>query len=105
MNPCRFFVIYVITSSLCNTVFFLSIFLISGISCLGVDKTREPNTSGVDVVKATLRQIQDSNIFPDDNSFLRRLAYVESKDGTDSDTYRAGYHGGIWQVRFLLINN
>ena len=82
-------------------MYFLGIFLISGISCLGVDKTREPNTSGVDVVKATLRQIQDSNIFPNDNSFLRRLAYAESIDGTDPDTYRAGYHGGIWQVSFI----
>ena len=79
----------------------LWIALITGISCLGVDRTREPNTSGEDVVKATLRQIQESNIFPNDNSFLRRLAYVESKDGTDPDTYRNGYHGGIWQVSAL----
>ena len=80
----------------------LGLFLISGTSCLGVDRTREPNTSGVDVVKATLRQIQESNIFASDNSFLRRHAYVESKDGTDPDTYRHGYHGGIWQVSVLL---
>ena len=30
--------------------------------------------------------------------FLRRVAYVESKDGTESFTYRAGYDGGIWQI-------
>ena len=29
---------------------------------------------------------------------MRRIAYVESKDGTDSGTYQSGYHGGIWQV-------
>ena len=63
-----------------------------------VDKTREAETSGSDVVKATVEQIRDSKIFSDDNAFLRRLAHVESKDGTDPDTYRTGYHGGIWQV-------
>ncbi|KAL5503271.1 hypothetical protein EMCRGX_G010194 [Ephydatia muelleri] len=29
---------------------------------------------------------------------LRRVAYVESKDGTESFTYRSGYDGGIWQI-------
>ena len=29
---------------------------------------------------------------------MRRLAYVESRDGLDTDTYREDYHGGIWQV-------
>ena len=62
----------------------------------GVDRTLERGVSGADVVKATVNKIQ--NVFGDDQQFLRRIAYVESKDGTDSNTYRSGYHGGIWQV-------
>ena len=69
-----------------------------------VDLTREPGTSGANVVQATVAQIQQSGVFPDDRSLLRRVAYVASKDGADAKTYRSGYHGGIWQVdnsRFL----
>ena len=55
-------------------------------------------SSGAEVVEATVEKIQKSGIFPNDKKFLRRTAYVESKDGTDSNTYRQGYHGGIWQV-------
>ena len=55
-------------------------------------------SSGAEVVEATVEKIQESGIFTNDNKFLRRIAYVESKDGTDSNTYREGYHGGIWQV-------
>ena len=62
----------------------------------GVDRTLERGASGADVVKATVNKIQ--NVFGDDQQFLRRIAYVESKDGTDSNTYQSGYHGGIWQV-------
>ena len=63
----------------------------------GVDRTLVPEASGADVVRATVNKIQD--VFgTDDHQFLRRIAFVESKDGTDSSTYRSGYHGGIWQV-------
>ena len=62
----------------------------------GVDRTLEREASGADVVKATVNKIQ--NVFGDDHQFLRRVAFVESKDGVDSNTYRPGYHGGIWQV-------
>ena len=40
----------------------------------------------------------DRCIFPDDRLFLRRMAYVASRDGLDSATYSAGQNGGIWQV-------
>ena len=30
--------------------------------------------------------------------FLKRIAWVESKFGTDRRTFRTGYHGGIWQI-------
>ena len=63
-----------------------------------VDKTLIAEESGPDVVRAVIGRIKESDIFPSDKQFLRRIAYVESKDGTDQGTYRAGYHGGIWQV-------
>ena len=56
----------------------------------------EPEASGASVVMAVVSRIQ--TVFGDDNQFLRRIAYVESRDGTHPDTYRSGYHGGIWQV-------
>ena len=68
------------------------------VSCNAVDETLTSGASGSAVVHAVVRRIEDSNIFPSDNRLLRRIAYVESKDGTDSGTYRSGYHGGIWQV-------
>ena len=63
-----------------------------------VDKTLIAEESGPDVVPAAIGRIKESDIFPSDKQFLRRIAYVESKDGTDQGTYRDGYHGGIWQV-------
>ncbi|XP_072041372.1 uncharacterized protein [Amphiura filiformis] len=62
------------------------------------DLTRKPNTSGKDVTQAAVDLVVQSGIFPKDNDFLRRITCVESRDGTDPNTYRAGYDGGIWQV-------
>ncbi len=81
------------------TVFFL-------VMCLGrecwtqVDLTLVPGESGSAVVLAVVAKIEGSQAFPTDNRLLRRMAYVESKDGNDSDTYRPQdrYYGGIWQV-------
>ena len=68
-----------------------------------VDDTVTAGASGSDVVHAVVGRIEDgriegSKIFPNDNQFLRRIAYVESKDGADQGTYRSGYNEGIWQV-------
>ena len=60
-----------------------------------------PESSGTLVVQETIAKISGSNIFPDDHQFLRRIAWVESKDGTHPNTYREGYHGGIWQVDLI----
>ncbi|XP_046558985.1 uncharacterized protein LOC124268023 [Haliotis rubra] len=62
------------------------------------DLTRQERQKGADVVQAAIDQIRDWCIFSQDRLFLRRLAYVESKDGLDPKTYRNGYYGGIWQV-------
>ncbi|XP_025099986.1 uncharacterized protein LOC112567508 [Pomacea canaliculata] len=65
----------------------------------GVDKTREANQGGADVVDAVVDVIRSNCIFSEDRLFLRRLAYVESRDGSPLiHTYRPGYDGGIWQT-------
>ena len=66
--------------------------------CAALDDTLREGASGSAVVRAVIGRIEDTNIFPNDNQLLRRIACVESKDGTDNRTYRSGYHGGIWQV-------
>ena len=48
--------------------------------CTGKDLTRVDDEDGELVVEATVDLIQ--RVFPPDNDFLRRLAYVESRDGT-----------------------
>ena len=54
--------------------------------------------NGSDVVRAVISKIESSNIFNDsDHRFLRRLAYVGTKDGTlygNLDEMKNG--GGIW---------
>ncbi len=62
----------------------------------GVDLTLQREASGSDVVRAAVNRIQA--MFGFDRQLLRRIAFVESRDETDTDTYRPGYNGGIWQV-------
>ncbi|XP_067662560.1 uncharacterized protein [Haliotis asinina] len=76
--------------------FVISVFLL-GVA-LGQDQTRVPGASGEEVVEAVVSRIRESCTFSHDKLFLRRLAYVETHDGTDPKTYRPGYDGGIWQI-------
>ncbi|KAH3785095.1 uncharacterized protein LOC127840958 isoform X2 [Dreissena polymorpha] len=62
------------------------------------DLTRQPNAYGPEVVEAVVNIIRESCLFADDRRFLRRLAYVESQDGTAPRTFQSGNYGGIWQV-------
>ena len=62
------------------------------------DLTLQVDASGKSVVLATISRLDQLSIFPDDNRLLRRVAFVESRDGLDEDTFRPGYNGGIWQV-------
>lgn len=78
-------------------VLYFGIWLLE-VKAQGRDLTRIPGSNGTTVVQATDALIRCSGIFPDDHQLLRRIAWVESKDGTDPRTYRQGYHGGIWQV-------
>ena len=75
---------------------FFLLFLVSLSTQQGVDRTLEREASGADVVRAVVNRVQ--GVFGRDSQFLRRVAFVESKDGTDSNTFRSGYYGGIWQV-------
>lgn len=67
-----------------------------------VDRTREDRATGADIVQAVVDVIRAKCIYPNDRLFFRRLAYVESKDGEDTNTFRPNFYGGIWQVGKLL---
>ena len=70
------------------------ILLITTVSVVfGVDRTTEEGASGADVVQATIAKIESSSIFEFDGRLLRRIAYVETKDGAVLPP-----SGGIWNV-------
>ena len=58
----------------------------------------QDGSNGSAVVLLTIARLQQTGIFADDNELLRRIAYVETRDGTAANTYRQGYDGGIWAV-------
>lgn len=63
-----------------------------------VDLTRTNDVSGTEVVNAVVEILRRTCLFPDSLLYLRRVAYVDSHDGKDADTYSTGYNGGIWHV-------
>lgn len=63
-----------------------------------IDMTREPGAIGRDVVSIVTSLVQQSGIFPDDNRFLLRVAFVETRYGQHPITFKNDYDGGIWQV-------
>lgn len=81
-----------------KTLFAITILLLLLPMSQADDKTIVPKERGKEVVEAVVDRIRKAKIFAEDFSFLRRIAYVESKDGMDPATYRDGYCGGIWQV-------
>ena len=81
----------------------LATFLLILLSLLQVksadDLTLQPETNGTLVVQACLAKISQSSVFSrNDQQMLRRIAYVETHDGTDADTYAKTSNGGIWQL-------
>ena len=44
---------------------------------------KQEDATGPDVVNAVIHVIECSGVFEDDNGFLRRLAYVETRDGVN----------------------
>ena len=65
----------------------------------------QEGSNGSAVVLLTIARLQQSGIFADDNELLRRIAYVETRDGTAENTYRQGYNGGIWAVDENIFND
>ena len=64
--------------------------------------------AGSEATLLSIGSIHQSGVFGDDKELLRRIAYTATRDGTQPDTYRAGYHGGIWAVdedQFLKTKN
>ena len=52
---------------------------------------------GSDVVEAVLiARLKKCDIFKEDYQFLRRLAFVETRDGADENTFTRQESGGIW---------
>ena len=54
--------------------------------------------SGTDVVLLSIAYIHQMAIFQNDNNLLRRIAFVETKDGSYLDAFNQGNSGGIWAV-------
>ena len=70
----------------------------------GDDVLSQVNANGSAVVLETVGALQQSGVFGNDNEMLQRIAFVETRDGTQpSDT-----GGGIWAVSegsFLQTQN
>ena len=58
----------------------------------------QDRANGTAAVLLAVSTIQQSGIFGSDNDLLRRIAFVETRDGTNPNTFREGYNGGIWAV-------
>ena len=70
--------------------------------------TYRDGAAGSEATLLSIGSIHQSGVFGDDGEMLRRIAYTETRDGTQSDTYRSGYHGGIWALdedQFLKTKN
>lgn len=94
----------------------INIFVIHGIvvndiycdSSANISDTFISEKYGRSIAELAANNISDSGIFPNDHGILRRIAIVESNDGIDSNTFRTGSYGGIWQVdenEFLETQN
>ena len=59
-------------------------------------------STGPEVVKRVIQVIGSLAMFPNDHGFIRRIAYVETKDGL----LGGALLGGIWRVsREMLIDD
>ena len=71
--------------------------------CTIEDRIWRNNEKGEGVVKECIKRVQASGMFPDDKQFMRRVAYVMSRDGTAPD--KLLIDGGIWQVGDYALND
>lgn len=69
------------------------------ISVKAFAETEDPKATGEFVVNAVLSRFNETGFETNENvlTFMRRLAWVESRFGNDPHTFRQGFHGGIWQ--------
>jgi len=69
-----------------------------------VDRTKEPEVRGSEAVETVVGRIERSAIFENDYGYIRRIAWVETRDGLNrTATFRDGYHGGLWQVDEVIF--
>ena len=72
-------------------------------------KMYQDGANGPDVVEAVVKKLNDSCIFPPDHGFLRRIAYVETRDGTNitENTNVRTIHKriGIWGLTNYTLHN
>ncbi|XP_046370365.2 uncharacterized protein LOC124144821 [Haliotis rufescens] len=84
-------------------VLYLSLLLVVP-GCLSVNVIEHAGAYGPDVVTTVVDIIRSNCILPGDKLFLRRLAYVETKDGSMPKTYSdPNNSGGIWQVSSSML--
>ena len=63
------------------------------------DTTLVPGSSGCKVIDSVLTKITTSNVFSDDNGFLRRIAYAETLAGQQPTATR----NGAWAVSTSML--
>ena len=73
------------------------------------DWMNRDNASGSAVVEAVLDVIKNSGIFPPDHGFMRRIAYVETRDGTNitenTNVRMIHKRNGIWGLTESMLHN
>ena len=69
------------------------------------DWMNHPNANGSEVVEAVVQMLIHSGIFDPDHRFLRRIAFVETKDGTETMTSGSGCNKqvGIWGITTTML--
>ena len=66
------------------------------------------DASGTAVVEAVLDVLKNSGIFPPDHGFMRRIAYVETRDGTNisenTNVTNENERVGIWGLSEYMLD-
>ena len=74
-----------------------------------VHRMYQDGANGSCVVEAVVKHLEDSGIFPPDHGFMRRIAYVETRDGTNvtENTNVRMIHKriGIWGLTNYTLQN
>ena len=68
------------------------------LACGMSDEAFTPGAGGPEVTREVTDMLREISVFGNDHQYMDRVACVESDNGLDPNTYREGYHGGVWQV-------